>query len=73
METNTAGNRPTDEMIQNLAEYVVNGMSYQELTQRVYEDIYTAMLEDHELFHNELDQLGFEPEQFTNNKYRGTK
>jgi len=31
---------PTHEMIQNLAEYIVNGMSYAELTQHVYNDIY---------------------------------
>jgi len=35
---------PTHEMIQNLAEYIVNGMSYQELTQHVYDDIYSIML-----------------------------
>ena len=37
---------PTHEMIKNLAEYIVNGMSFQELTQHVYDDVYSIMLED---------------------------
>jgi len=57
---------PTHEMIQNLAEYIVNGMSYQELTQHVYEDVYSIMLEDSDVFHANLESLGFEPEDFTN-------
>lgn len=62
---------PTHEMIQNLAEYIVNGMSYQELTQHVYEDVYSIMLDDQEVFHANLESLGFEPEDFTNEKFRG--
>ena len=82
---------PTHEMIQNLAEYIVNGMSYQELTQHVYEDVYSimseqfldavwqivyedvysTMLDDQEVFHANLESLGFEPEDFTNKKFRG--
>ena len=46
---------PTHEMIQNLAEYIVNGMSYQELTQHVYEDIYSIMLEDNDVFYCNLE------------------
>jgi uncharacterized protein YeeX (DUF496 family) len=61
---------PTHEMIQNLAEYIVNGMSYQELTQHVYEDVYSIMLDDQEVFHANLESLGFEPEDFTNAKFR---
>ena len=62
---------PTHEMIQNLTEYIVNGMSYQELTQYVYDDIYSIMLEDSDVFHANLDQLGYKPEDFTNAKFRG--
>ena len=62
---------PTHEMIQNLAEYIVNGMSYGELTQHVYEDVYSIMLDDQEVFHANLESLGFEPEDFTNAKFRG--
>ena len=62
---------PTHEMIQNLAEYIVNGMSYQELTQFVYDDIYSIMLEDSDVFYNNLEQFNLYPEDFTNAKFRG--
>ena len=62
---------PTHEMIQNLAEYIVNGMSYQELTQHVYDDVYSIMLEDSDVFYNNLEQFDLYPEDFTNAKFRG--
>ena len=62
---------PTHEMIQNLAEYIVNGMSYGELTQYVYDDVSSIMLEDNDMFYANLEQLGYEPEDFTNEKFRG--
>ena len=62
---------PTHEMIQNLTEYIVNGMSYEELTQFVYDDVYSAMLNDEELFHINLEQLGYKPEDFTNKNFKG--
>ena len=62
---------PTHEMIQNLSEYIVNGMSHEELTQFVYEDIYSLMLDDRELFYANLDDLDLKPEDFTNAKFRG--
>ena len=62
---------PTHEMIKNLAEYIVNGMSYQELTQHVYEDIYSLMLHDADLFYANLDTFDLKPEDFTNEKFRG--
>ena len=62
---------PTHEMIQNLAEYIVDGMSLQELKQFVYEDIYSLMLYDRELFYANLDDLDLKPEDFTNAKFRG--
>jgi len=58
---------PTHEMIKNLAEYIVNGMSYQELTQHVYEDVYSIMLEDPEVFHANLESLDMKPKDFDYN------
>lgn len=58
---------PTHEMIQNLAEYIVDGMSYQELTQHVYEDVYSLMLHDADLFHANLESLDMKPEDFNYN------
>ena len=62
---------PTHEMIQNLAEYIVNGMGYEELKQHVYDDIYSIMLEDSDVFYCNLEQLDMYPEDFTNAKFRG--
>ena len=62
---------PTHEMIQNLTDFIVNGMSYEELTQFVYEDVYSQMLDDEELFHINLEQLGYKPEDFTNKNFKG--
>ena len=62
---------PTHEMIKNLADYIVNGMSFQELTQFVYDDVYSIMLEDEEVFHANLESLGCEAEDFTNEKFKG--
>ena len=62
---------PTHEMIRNLAEYIVNGMSFQELTQHVYDDVYSIMLEDNDVFYSNLEQFNLYPEDFTNEKFRG--
>jgi hypothetical protein len=62
---------PTHEMIQNLAEYIVDGMSLQELKQFVYDDIYSIMLEDSDVFYSNLEQFDLYPEDFTNAKFRG--
>ena len=62
---------PTHEMIQNLTDFIVNGMSYEELKQFVYDDVYSAMLNDEELFHINLEQLGYKPEDFTNKNFKG--
>ena len=62
---------PTHEMIKNLTEFIVNGMSFQELTQFVYDDIYSIMLEDSDVFYANLKDLGYEPEDFTNEKFKG--
>ena len=60
---------PTPEMIKNLTEYIVNGMSFQELTQFVYDDVYSIMLESDEVFHANLESLGYKAEDFTNKSY----
>ena len=60
---------PTHEMIKNLADYIVNGMTFQELTQFVYDDVYSIMLEDSDVFYANLKDLGYEPEDFTNESY----
>ena len=61
---------PTVDQMSNLAEYIVNGMSYQELTQHVYDDVYSIMLEDNDMFYANLEQLGYEPEDFNDDKFR---
>tara|TARA_R110000765_G_C18455922_1_gene549077 strand:+ start:245 stop:475 length:231 start_codon:yes stop_codon:yes gene_type:complete len=60
---------PTHEMVQNLAEHVVDSMSHQELTQFVYDDVYSMMLEDSDVFYTNLPEH-LEPEDFTNAKFR---
>jgi hypothetical protein len=42
-------------------------MSYQELTQHVYDDIYSIMLEDNDVFHSNLESLDMKPEDFNYN------
>ena len=59
---------PTHAMIKNLSEYIVDGMDLSELKQFVYDDIYSIMLEDDEVFHAQLKSLDMEPEDFTNEK-----
>lgn len=48
---------PTHNMIQKLTDYIVNGMTLDELRQFVYDDVYSAMLEEEELFHLNMEQL----------------
>ena len=59
---------PTHAMIKNLSEYIVDGMDLSELKRFVYDDIYSIMLEDDEVFHAQLESLDMEPEDFTNEK-----
>ena len=59
---------PTHEMIKNLTEFIVDGMTLSELKQFVYDDIYSIMLEDDEVFHAQLESLDMKPEDFTNEK-----
>jgi len=55
---------PTHEMIKNLTEFIVDGMTLSELKQFVYDDIYSIMLEDDEVFHAQLESLDMKPEDF---------
>ena len=55
---------PTHEMIKNLTEFVVDGMTLPELKHFVYDDIYSIMLEDDEVFHAQLESLDMKPEDF---------
>ena len=54
---------PTHEMIKNLSEHIVNGMGLPELRQFVYDDLYSIMLEDREMFYVNLP-AECEPEDF---------
>ena len=56
-------------MIKNLTEFIVDGMTLPELKQFVYDDVYSIMLEDREVFYANLPE-GLEPEDFTNAKFR---
>ena len=51
-------------MIKNLSEYIVDGMTLPELRQFVYDDLYSIMLEDDEVFHAQLESLDMKLEDF---------
>lgn len=56
----------TPEMIARLTECIVAGMSYAEMTQHIYNDIYFMMIEDEEIFWLNLEEQGFDdPEELT--------
>ena len=59
---------PTQEMMENLTDFMVNAMSYEELKEFVYDDVYSIMLEDRDVFYSNLPE-GLEPEHFTNKSY----
>ena len=58
--------KPTLEQIDNLCEYLVNGMNLQELQQYVYDDLHYLLSCDSEVFCMNLEQLGVKPEDFNN-------
>ena len=60
---------PTHEMIKNLTEFVVNGMTLPELKQFVYDNIYSIMSEDSDVFYTNLPEH-LEAEDFSNAKFR---
>ncbi len=43
-------------------DYIVDGMTLDELRQFVYDDVYSSMLEEEELFHLNMEQLELELE-----------
>jgi len=49
---------------------IVDSMSFQELTQFVYDDVYSIMLEDSDVFYTNLPEH-LEPQDFTNEKFTG--
>ena len=56
--------KPTQDQLRNLTKYIIGGMSYQELLQHVYNDIYHIMECDNEVFWMNLEKLDMEPEDF---------
>jgi len=46
--------KPTPEQIESLANHVVASMSFEELQQFVFDDVYAIMLEDNDVFHSNL-------------------
>ena len=55
---------PTHAMIKNLTEFIVDGMTLPDSRSFVYDDIYSIMLEDDEVFHAQLESLDMKPEDF---------
>jgi len=49
--------KPTPEQIESLANMVVESMTFDELKQFVYDDVYSIMLEDDEVFYSNLDLM----------------
>ena len=58
--------KPTLEQIDNLCEYLVNGMNLQELQQYVYDDLHHLVSCDSEVFWMNLESLDMQPEDFNN-------
>lgn len=56
--------RPTADQIVNLCEFVIGGMSFDELRQRVFNDLYSLMDSNPELFWDNLDDLDMNAEDF---------
>jgi hypothetical protein len=54
--------KPTEEQLRNLTEHIIRGMSYLELIEYVYDDIYHIMDCDNEVFWLNLEHLDMKPE-----------
>ena len=48
----------TPENCEKLADNIVRGMSIEELQQFVFDDVYSIMLEDKEIYESNLDTCG---------------
>lgn len=53
---------PTPEQCEKLAEIIVDGLSRDELRQHVFDDIYSIMLEDKDVFFSNLENYELELE-----------
>ena len=61
----------TQEQIANLTEYIVGGMSYNEVLQHVYDDVYDLMSRDSEMVELNLEHIDMTADQFTDENFRG--
>jgi len=61
----------TQEQIANLTEYIVDGMSYSEVLQHVYDDVYDLMSRDSEMVELNLEHIDMTADQFTDENFRG--
>ena len=57
--------RPTADQIENLCEHIIGGMSFDELRQFVFDDLYSLMDSNPELFWDNLDDLEMNAEDFS--------
>ena len=57
--------RPTQDQIDNLCEYLVNGMTLQELQQYVYDDLHHLVNYNPEVFWMNLENLDMDIEDFS--------
>ena len=57
--------RPTADQVANLCEFIIRGMSFDELRQFVYNDLYSIMDNEPELFWSNLNNLDMNAEDFS--------
>ena len=57
--------RPTADQVVNLCEFIIGGMSFDELRQHVFNDLYSLMDSNPELFWDNLDDLDMNAEDFS--------
>ena len=57
--------RPTQDQIVNLCEFIIGGMSFDELRQHVFNDLYSIMDNEPELFWSNLKNLDMNAEDFS--------
>ena len=57
--------RPTADQVANLCDFIIGGMSFDELRQFVYNDLYSIMDNEPELFWSNLNNLDMNAEDFS--------
>ena len=57
--------RPNADQVVNLCEFIIGGMSFDELRQHVFNDLYSLMDSNPELFWDNLDDLDMNAEDFS--------